>query len=96
MSEISINPAALHMVSSVFSNNDVKEVEETESQIGVGAPVFANLRTQGVDDNEAIVSSAQAKEATAASSRLIKSDALAAMMAQANQLPSDVLDLLDD
>lgn len=96
MSEISINPAALHMVGSVFSNNEVKPAEEEDAQFGIGAPVVANVRNQDVEDSEAIVSSAQAKEATAASTRLIKSDALAAMMAQANQLPSGVLELLED
>ena len=83
------------MVGSVYANNDVKSAEEN-GQVEIDAPVKANVRSQGAEDSQTIISSAAAKAATAASSKLIKSDALAAMMAQANQLPSDVLDLLED
>ena len=96
MSEISINPVALHIVGNVYSNSDVKEPIKEVPQKKEGAAVVANVRGQGQSTNEIITSSVAAKAATAATSELIKSDTAAAMRAQADYLPSEVLELLED
>ena len=96
MSEISINPAALHIVANVLKGNDQKSTEISNSSFGKEAPVVANVRSHDGVDGEKIMSSIEAQAATVASSKLIRSDANTALMAQANNLPSDVLDLLGD
>ena len=95
MSDLSINPVALHLVSNVFSNPGSKSVEEESVQLGVGAPVVANIRER-VADGEVITSTSEAQAAITSSRDLIMSDAVAALAAQGNNLPSDILDLLED
>ena len=96
MSDLTINPVALHLVSNVFSNPETKAVEEETTQLGVGAPVVANVRDRGAEDAEVIKSASQAQAAITQSRELIMSDAVAALAAQGNNLPSEVLDMLDD
>jgi len=96
MSELSINPVALHLVSNVFSNTVPKSSEDETAELGVGAPVVANVRERDTGDNEVITSSSQAQAAITTSRELIMSDAVAALAAQGNNLPSDVLELLED
>ena len=96
MSEISINPAALHIVANVLGNSDQKAMETVTPRSDNSAPVISKVRARVGSDDEKITSSAEAHAATLASRKLIQADTNAALMAQAHNLPSEVLDLLGD
>lgn len=96
MSDISINPAALHIVANALTNKETRTQEDTVATNNNSDAVISNVRKQDNNFNEKIKTSTEAQAATAESSRLIKSDIDTALIAQANNLPSEVLELLGD